>query len=503
MPQRAHKSWILAGLMLTMSLAAMDTTIVSTAIPQIVADLGGFASLSWVFSIYLLAQTVTIPIYGKLADMFGRKPILLFGVILFLVGSAASGLAWNMTALILFRGVQGLGAGSIMATVNTLAADLYEIRERARIQGWLSSVWGMAAIVGPAIGGALVQYASWRWIFFLNVPVGLLATALLTAFLHERITIHRHHIDLAGAMLIFLAASLLILALLENGTSWSWWSLPGLGLPALGLLLMGIFIRIEKRAPEPIIPLWIWKNRIMAGANLSMIGMGAVMMGPSMYLPLFVQAAQGGSAMLAGFILASSSIGWPIASAYSGRLYLRMGFRNAALIGAVLIGLSALTFVWISFPLPVWMLFADQILLGAGFGFLSTPLLVGVQSMVGWPQRGVVTGSNIFARYLGQSLGAAMMGSLFNLSLHHHLQQAPASIGGRLSSSLNTLIQQALQNKLPEQAQHYLSQSIHQATTAIYTVMALGGWLIAAILLRTPARFPIITETTSEQVSTS
>ncbi|MCL6525078.1 MAG: MFS transporter [Thermoflavifilum sp.] len=488
------RGWILAGLMLTMSLAAMDTTIVSTAIPQIVADLSGFAHLSWVFSIYLLSQTITIPIYGKFADMIGRKPVLLVGIGMFLIGSAASGMAWNMNALIVFRGLQGLGAGSIMATVNTLAADLYAIQERARIQGWLSSVWGIAAIAGPAIGGAMVQWVSWRWIFFLNLPTGLLATIVLIIFLHEHSPAHRHQIDFLGAILIFLSASLLILSLLEGGQSWPWLSLPGLGLPLLGILLIFLVYKIEQSAAEPIIPLWIWKNRIMVGANLSMIIMGAVMMGPSMYLPVLVQVALGGSAMLAGFVLASSSIGWPIASAYSGRLYLHIGFRNTALLGAILITLSAGAFLLFPFPMPSWLLFVDQIILGAGFGLLSTPLLVGVQSMVNYPQRGVVTGNNIFSRYLGQTLGAALMGGLFNFTLNHQLQQAPGKWNRFLSASINELIQHSLQNKLLPSVQHYLGQSIHQANLTTYAAIALGGLLMIIILLRTPAHFPIIHE---------
>src|SRR5574337_66310 len=184
-PARPRR-FILAALMCTMMLAAMDTTIVSTAIPQIVGDLGGFAHFSWVFSIYLLAQTVTIPVYGKLADLFGRKPVLIAGTLLFLAGSAASAASWSMFSLIAFRALQGLGAGSIMATVTTLAGDLYPVRERGAVQGWLSSVWGIAAIAGPVIGGAFADYASWRWIFLINLPIGLVALGLIGAFLHER-----------------------------------------------------------------------------------------------------------------------------------------------------------------------------------------------------------------------------------------------------------------------------------------------------------------------------
>jgi len=509
----AHsKRWILAALMLTMSLAAMDTTIVSTAIPEIVGDLGGFASFSWVFSIYLLAQTVTIPIYGKLADMKGRKPVLLWGIIVFLLGSATSGFAWNMLALIIFRGLQGLGAGSIMASVNTLAADLYDIRERARVQGWLSSVWGIAAIVGPAMGGALVEYASWRWIFFINLPIGLLALFLLIVFLHEQKPARKHRIDIPGAVLIFLSASLLILALLEGGQVWPWISLAGIGFLVLAFLLMFVVYVVERRAQEPIMPIWVWKHRTIAGSNLSMILMGTIMMGPSMFLPLYVQSALAGSAMLAGFILASSSIGWPAASAYSGRLYLSIGFRNAAWIGAVLICCSALLFLFLPFPAThkqitihtahTWLLFADQILLGAGFGLLSTPLLVGVQSMVPWQQRGVVTGNNIFSRYLGQTVGAALMGGIFNRSLHHYAFQNINQIPSSLRNEFDTLLHHLLQGHVPANLLHGLRKSLYMATCSVYGVMALLAFIIIVVLLFTPAHFPVLDENVAREGTT-
>lgn len=217
---KQKRGWILAALMVTMTLAAMDITIVSTAIPQIVADLGGFTKFSWVFSIYLLAQTVTIPLYGKLSDIFGRKNILLFGIAVFLLGSAASAAAWNIGSLIAFRGIQGLGAGSIMATVNTIAGDIYTVKERARIQGYLSSIWGVSAILGPAVGGALAEYVNWRWIFLINLPLGVVAVFFLTAFFKEKIVPVKPVIDYKGAILILCTLGLLFVFLLEGGQGW-------------------------------------------------------------------------------------------------------------------------------------------------------------------------------------------------------------------------------------------------------------------------------------------
>ncbi|MEO8798558.1 MAG: MFS transporter, partial [Polyangiaceae bacterium] len=371
-PTPRQRRWILAGLMLTMMLAAMDTTIVSTAIPQIVGDLGGFELFSWVFSIYLLTQTVTIPIYGKLADAFGRKPVLTVGTLIFLGSSVLSAFAWNMPSLIVFRGLSGLGAGSIMATVYTLAGDLYSVRERADVEGWLSSVWGVAAIVGPSLGGAFAEYASWRWIFLINLPVGVGALIVLAKYLHEERESRQHRIDYAGAALMLGAGSTVIFGLLQGGQAWPWLSVPSGALFTLALVLVVATVRVERRAAEPLMPRWLWRQRAFVGANLAMVGMGMVMMGPSTYLPTFGQAVLGLGAISAGLVLASMSIGWPLASSWSGRLYLRIGFRDTALLGAVLTVLAAIGFLLLPYGGSVWPLVIDQVVLGAGFGLLST-----------------------------------------------------------------------------------------------------------------------------------
>ncbi|MEO7242937.1 MAG: MDR family MFS transporter [Variovorax sp.] len=485
-----RRRWILAALMMTMMLAAMDVTIVSTAIPQIVGDLGGFALFSWVFSIYLLAQTVTIPIYGKLADTFGRKPILVIGTLIFLVGSVASALAWNMVGLIACRALQGLGAGSIMATVNTLAGDLYSVRERGRIQGWLSSVWGVAAIAGPTLGGAFAQYASWRWIFLINLPIGALALMLIVRFVHEPpLKPRRHRIDYAGAALIALAASALMFGLLQGGHAWPWLSAPSIGMFVLALVLIAVLVMVERRAAEPIQPRWLWRKRALVASNLSMLGMGVVLMGPSIYLPTFGQSVYGLGAIAAGFVLASMSIGWPLASSFSGRLYLRIGFRDTALCGALLLVAGAIGFLLISVNSPIGWVVLDQVLLGAGFGLLSTPLLVGVQSTVTWHDRGVVTGANIFSRYLGQSLGAALFGTIFNGSLAESLAAAPAALRAALPSDIGAAIGNLHQQALPAAADDYLRLALYTATHHVYEGLTVVALLTLMLVLFTPRHF--------------
>lgn len=486
-PRATSRRWVLAALMCTMMLAAMDTTIVSTAIPQIVGDLGGFRLFSWVFSIYLLAQTVTIPIYGKLSDIFGRKPVLIVGTLIFLAGSVASSLAWDMTALIVFRCVQGLGAGSIMATVATLAGDLYSVRERAAIQGWLSSVWGVAAITGPLLGGAFAQYVSWRWIFLVNLPIGAIAIGLIAVFLHESFERRTPRIDYAGSALVLAAVGTFIFALLQGGLAWPWWSWQSATAFAAAALLLVATIAVERRAAEPVMPGWLWRRRVLAGSNLATVGMGLTMMAPSAYLPTFLQSVQGLGAIAAGLVLAAMSIGWPMASAWSGRLYMRIGFRDTALIGALLIVAASSAFLLLPEPQPAWMVLLDQVALGAGFGLLSTPLLVGEQSVVGWAQRGVVTGANMFSRYLGQSLGAALFGAIFNTTLAQRLQTAPATLAGKLPGGVDKVID-AL-HAGGSDAATYLRDSIALATRHLFVGMSVMALAMVAVVLAIPRHF--------------
>ncbi len=458
------RNWILAALMLTMMLAAMDTTIVSTAIPQIVSDLGGFSKFSWVFSIYLLAQTVTIPVYGKLADIFGRKVILIIGICIFLLGSVASAFSWDIFSLIAFRGVQGLGAGSIMATVNTIAGDIYSVEERAKIQGWLSSIWGISAIAGPALGGALAAYVSWRWIFLVNIPVGIIAILFLVIFFREEVKSRKARIDYAGSALILITLGLLIVYLLESGQSWEWLSVPGVVIPIVMILLVLLIVKVERKAENAVMPSWLWKNRTFAFTSLAMAGMGIIMMGPETFLPTFTQASLGLGIIASGFVLATMSIGWPLASGLSGKIYLKIGFRDTSLIGISVITIACAAFLLMPWPQPIWLVIVDQVVLGAGFGLLSTPSLVGVQSMVEWERRGVVTGAIIFARNLGQSLGAAIFGAIFNNSFAQQVGRSHEKISKDINDVLDTL-------KLPDlpgNTRRFLEQAISTSTQHIY-----------------------------------
>ncbi len=485
---QTSRGWILAALMLTMALAAMDSTIVATAIPQIVGDLGGFSLFSWLFSIYLLIQTITIPIYGKLADIYGRKPILIYGVIVFLLGSAACAGAWNMVSLIGFRGLQAVGAGAIMATVNTIAADIYTLEERAKIQGWLSSVWGVSAILGPTLGGALADYASWRWIFLINIPVGIGSIIMISMFLKENKPTKFIKIDWLGALALLITGGFIMFGLMQGGQSWAWISYETLAFTGIATLLVFITMKIESHAESPILPRWVWRKRVLVGANLATIGMGCLTMGPNMFLPVFAQSVIGVGAITAGFILASMSITWPISSSFSGKLYLRIGFRNTALCGISLVIIAVSSFLLIPYPGSVWTLVAIQLLMGAGFGLISTPLMVGVQSTVDWGQRGVVTGASMFSRYFGQSLGAALFAAIFNSVLLDKLTDAPANLQSALPK-VNQVVEVLQSAKADNSVQSYLQNAFFDSTHTVYIGLLTVGLLTLIVLLFTPKHF--------------
>lgn len=482
-----QKRWILVALMLTMMLAAMDITIVSTVIPQIVTDLGGFSKFTWVFSIYLLTQTVTIPIYGKLSDIYGRKSILIFGIVIFLIGSLASAFSWNIYALIAFRGIQGIGAGSIMATVNTIAGDIFSVRERARIQGYLSSIWGISAILGPTLGGALTEFINWRWIFLINLPIGAISIFFLLRFFKEKVERSDSTIDYKGALLIVSSIGLFLLFLMEGGQSWAWISWQSGVLFGAFVVLSIMTYRFEKKSKDAIMPFWIWRNKSLIFTNLAMIGMGIVTMGPETLLPTFTQTSLGLGVIASGLVLASMSIGWPTASALSGRLYLKIGFRETSLIGAALVLIACFIFVILPRPQSIsWIVF-DLILMGAGFGLLSTPSLVGAQSMVDWHHRGVVTSSVIFCRNLGQSVGATIVGTIFNNSLRMEMKNSPMAIA---TDSSKDLLHSLQSTQISETVKEFIRTSINSSMINVFIGLIFFAGLTFLFMYLVPHRKP-------------
>ncbi|MHB9753308.1 MDR family MFS transporter [Streptomyces sp. BYX5S] len=470
---------VVAALMLSMALAALDSTIVSTAVPQIVGDLGGFSLFSWLFSGYLLAVTVTLPVYGKLSDTFGRKPVLIAGSVLFLVGSVLCASAWNMAALIAFRVVQGLGGGAIQGTVQTLAADLYPLKERPRIQAKLSTVWATSSVLGPALGGVLASTVGWRWIFLINLPIGAVALYLLVRHLHEprRERAERTRIDWAGALAVFAAGGVLLTWLVQGGVAWAWGSAPSLALLSAGVVLIGAVFVIERRVPEPILPGWVWRRRTIAAVNLALGAMGLLMVAPTTFLPTYAQSVLGLSPTAAGFVLSVMTLSWPVSAALSQHVYRRIGFRDTAALGmtGALVLLAAFPLL-LPYPGSVWQPTLLSALLGAALGLFQLPLIVGVQSTVGWAERGTATASVLFYRQIGQTVGAAVFGAVAN-----------GVISARLGSGSD------LDSVVRDSGADTVRRAVDAAVDWVYVGAACAaGAALLVLLTLAPRRFPVL-----------
>ncbi len=417
--------------MVTTGLVAIDSTILATAVPTIVADLGGFSSFPWLFSVYLLTQAVSVPIYSKLADTVGRKPIILIGVGLFLLGSVLCGLAWSMPALIAFRAVQGLGAGAVQPMAITIVGDIYTVAERAKVQGYLASVWAVSAVVGPTLGGLFSEFLTWNWIFFVNVPLSVAAGWLLLRRFHEVVPSRTHRIDWAGGALLTASTTLIILALLEGGHAWAWDSPQSIGALGAGLVLLVAFVLVERHAAEPVLAPWVLSRRLLATTALIAVGVGVVLMGVTTYVPTFLEALVGSSPLASGLALATLTIGWPISASQAGRLYLRWGFRSTVLVGSAITVLGAGALAATSTSPSVLAVALSCFVLGLGLGLVAAPSLIAAQSSVGWGERGVVTGANMFARSMGSAVGVAALGALVNARMRGAEATAdPQAFGG-------------------------------------------------------------------------
>ncbi|MFH9711898.1 MFS transporter [Streptomyces luteogriseus] len=473
---------VVAALMLSMALAALDATIVSTAVPQIVGDLGGFSVFSWLFSGYLLAVTVTLPVYGKLSETFGRKPVLIAGSVVFLLGSLLCAVAWNMGALIAFRVVQGLGGGALQGTVQTLAADLYPLKERPKIQSKLSTVWAVSAVAGPGIGGVLAAYADWRWIFLVNLPIGALALWLIVRHLHEpeRETTPHARVDWAGALAVFACGGVLLTALVQGGVAWPWLSAPSLALFGAGLALVAVVVLVERRAAEPIIPGWVWRRRTIAAVNLALGALGLLMVAPSVFLPTYAQSVLGLAPVAAGFVLSVWTLSWPVSAALSQHVYRRIGFRNTAMLGIGTAALVLFAFPFLPYPGQAWQPTLLMLLLGAALGLFQLPLIVGVQSTVGWAERGTTTASVLFCRQTGQTIGAAVFGAVANGVL-------AARLGG--AGDLDSVTRVLDAGTAPEATRRAIADAVH----AVYLGAAGAAALAFLVLLfLAPRKFPVL-----------
>jgi EmrB/QacA subfamily drug resistance transporter len=420
---------VTAGVMLGMFLAALEATVVGTAMPTIIARLGGLDHYSWVFSAYLLTSTVTVPVWGRLSDLFGRRSLYLGAVVFFLIGSALSGAAQDITQLILFRAIQGLGAGGLIPLTMTITGDIYTLRERANMQGLFSGVWGLASILGPLAGGFITDHWSWRWVFYINIPFGLAAAAVVGITLIEPRRIEHPVIDYAGATWLTVAVTLLLIALVESGEP-SIWTRPWMWLLVAGTIAFGyLFVRAERRAREPIVPFSLFQNRVIAVGSMISFLVGAAMFGAITFIPLFVQGVLGGTATQAGVLLTPFLLGWVTMSVVGGRLIFRVGYRSTILSGLMLLVASSAALATFGQGTPQVALMIDVGAMGCGMGLVMFALIVTMQNAVDRSRLGIATSLNQFSRSIGQTLGVAAMGMVMTISLMAHLADIQRTSG--------------------------------------------------------------------------
>ena len=413
-PPSVRRPFVLAAVMAASFMIAIEATIVSTAMPQIAGQLGDLQYYAWVFSSFLLAQTATTVVFGKLADLYGRRSVLLVGIGIFLVGSILCGFAWSMPALIAFRLIQGLGAGAIQPVSITVIGDLYAAHERGKVQGWLASVWGVSSVIGPLAGGLIIQHVSWAWVFWINVPIGIAAAAGFFFYLRETVSTRERNVDVAGAVLFTIAIAALMVALTEAGADGGRTALVA-GIVCVVAAIL--FLLQERRARDPMIAFSLWTHRAIAATNAVTLFSGMAVIGLTTFLPMYVQAVMGRSPLVAGFMLTAMVLGWPIAATLGARNFVRFGLRPILIVGAALLPVGAVFFVFLSPTMSPLVAGFGSLVMGFGMGFLSTAAIVLIQESVGWDQRGAATASNLFARNLGSTLGATVLGTVLNISL--------------------------------------------------------------------------------------
>ncbi len=416
-------------------LAAIEGTIVSTAMPSITGELHGIQQYSWIISLYLLATVITTPIYGKLSDLYGRKKMFIIGALIFLAGSMLSGVSQTMNQLIWFRALQGLGAGALTTIPYTIIGDLYPFEQRAKVQGWMSSIWGIAGISGPLLGGLLVDYVSWRAIFYMNLPFGIVAIYLLSTSLREVLKKKKRHIDYPGivtftiAMFSFLYAMALIRD--DGGGRGTDWMISLLF--AIAVLFFVVFARIESRSPEPIIPFQLFRNRIISMANLNSLLLCVINVVVIFYLPLWIQGVYGKPATYSGLAMIPLSIAWPLGSILAGNWISKKGLRFISVAGACFLLAGSIGFSFMSASTPIALFVVYTFMSGLSFGLSLTSLTVAVSSAVGWELRGSAVASNNFIRTLGQTIGITVFGMLLQTG------QADAIESAVLEESLHTI----------------------------------------------------------------
>ena len=478
---------IFGALSLVLLLAALDQTIVSTALPTIVGELGGLTHLSWVVTAYLLSSTVVTPLYGKFGDLHGRKVVLQVAIVVFLASSALCGLAQSMLQLIVFRGLQGVGGGGLIVITMAVIGDLIPPRERGRYQGLFGAVFGLATIIGPLIGGFFVDHLTWRWIFYINLPTGALALAVIAAVLPARSSGRPHTIDYPGALLLSLSLTAVVLVTSLGGNTFPWNSPFILGMSTASIVSLVGFIAVEARSREPILSLSLFRNRTFAITSAVGLIVGLSLFGSITYLPLYLQLVVGESPTGSGLQLTPMMLGMLVTSIASGRLISRFGrYRPFPIAGTILMTIGLLLMSRISLDMSVWQTSADALVLGLGMGMIMQVLILAVQNSVDYEHLGVATSGATLFRSIGGALGVALFGAIFAHSLQAQLS-AVLPPGTALPAASGPAALQAL----PSEIRAAYLAAIVVALRLVFQVaaaVAAVGFLLTLGLRETPLR---------------
>jgi EmrB/QacA subfamily drug resistance transporter len=470
-----RRRMVLAAALMAIFMPAVESSIVATALPTIIGHLGGFHLFSWVFAVPFLTMAVTIPLYGRLADIYGRRRVFFIGTAIFLTGTTLCGFARSMELLIAFRAIQGIGSGAIQPIAMTIVGDIYTPAQRARIQGAMSAVWGFAAVVGPAASAFLIETVHWSVVFWVNLPIGIVSVAMFALFLNERVERREHRLDYLGGGLLIVGVGALMLALVQAltlGTA-AIAALVAVGVGALFWLLVH-----ERRAPEPMLPLGLWRQRVLALCNIGGFGASVTYMAVSALLPTYVQGAMGYSAGVSGFVVGAASVCWMFASIAAGRLMVHTSYRLTFAIGSGSLIAGSLVLLMLDPGAGVLWPVLGSLLIGNGMGFCNTTFIVAIQGTVAWRERGVATGSQMFMRMIGMSVGAALFGAIVNFGVHQHL---PGT-----GDTVNRLLRPEVRETLGAEQIAHLADAIALAAQDAFAVAA----IIAAGTLALVWAFP-------------